>query len=159
MAQTILRRHRLRLRVNPWRKALRHDVSPTAQSRRNRAATPQKRTPLSAPPGGAETVMPVKGKSAKFADLRKLSTKPGSVRQRRVRARHRAGEIALTLWVPQDLFEQAARKREGLPDNAPVSRRQLRRSVEGGLEWWAERWVGLEGQDPVTRDNRDKDKR
>jgi hypothetical protein len=96
--------------------------------------------------------------TAPRARKRALSKNPRSVRRRRERAKNKSGLACVQLWIPVERIKQAIRRRDGLPDNAPISRRHLLRSLNEGLLWWSGIWRDLRRND-VARDRPGKDNR
>ena len=74
---------------------------------------------------------------------------PAARRQKRLRARRKAGLAIFSLTLPVSRLEQVVRARENLPADAPVSRRQIKRTLLEGIEWWSRPWITLRR---VTRD-------
>jgi hypothetical protein len=73
----------------------------------------------------------------------------GARRQRRLRARRKAGLAVFALPLKVKRLEAVVRAREHLADNAPVSKRQIRVALIEGFEWWSQPWITARR---ITRD-------
>lgn len=71
------------------------------------------------------------------------SQTPAARRQRKARARRKAGLALFCLCLPLKRLEAVVRAREHLPANAVVTKRQIRRVLVAGIDWWSAAWIAL----------------
>jgi hypothetical protein len=71
------------------------------------------------------------------------NVKPAALRQRRSRAKRKAGMESYALYLPTRKIAAAIRVRGKLPQDAVVTRAQLKRTVADAIDWWAERWIRI----------------
>lgn len=64
-----------------------------------------------------------------------------ALRQRRARARRKAGRVQLKIEVDEDLVSEALRLYSGFSESPEHRRRLLERRVAEVVETWAERWL------------------
>jgi hypothetical protein len=74
---------------------------------------------------------------------RPLSAKPDAIRQRKSRGRQRVGLALFKLYLPIERLELVVRARSNLPPDALVSKREIRKALTEGIEWWSSPWLNL----------------
>lgn len=64
-----------------------------------------------------------------------------TLRKRASRRERAAGFESYCLYLPTKKITAAVRVRNKLPENAMVTRAQIKRDLVDVIHWWAERWV------------------
>jgi hypothetical protein len=108
---------------------------PTTRAKRGSTSLSYPRRPLPASRNGA----PGKVAKAKRPPVQTL----GAHRQRKLRARRKAGLVVFELPLNLKRFERVVRARENLPPGTPVSRHQIRLALLEGIERWSRPWLTL----------------